>query len=42
MRFSEHFQLGMTQYELDFVDIPLETDIPLFIDPYAISIRNDP
>lgn len=39
MRFSEFFRLNLSQYELDFVDVPLETDIPLFIDPYAIAVR---
>lgn len=41
LRFSEHFNLNATQWELDFVDIPLETDICLFVDPYAISILDD-
>ena len=40
--FSECFKLNRSQYELDFVDIPVNNgDIPLFIDPYAISKRND-
>ncbi|HCS78997.1 TPA: hypothetical protein DIV55_04620 [Patescibacteria group bacterium] len=40
--FSEYFKLGKSQHELDFVDIPINTsDIPLFIDPYAISKRDD-
>jgi hypothetical protein len=42
VRFSEYFGLRAAQHELDFVDIPLETDIPLFVDPYAISVRDDP
>ena len=41
MRFSEHFRLNKEQIELDFVDIPLETDIPLYIDPHVISTRDD-
>lgn len=39
--FSEVFSLGKTQAELDFVNIPVDTDIPLFIDPFAISRRID-
>jgi hypothetical protein len=40
--FSEYFNLEKSQHELDFVDIPVNNgDIPLFIDPYAISKRND-
>lgn len=37
--FSDEFSLSKTQAELDFVNIPMETDIPLFIDPFAISRR---
>jgi len=39
--FSEVFNLGKTQAELDFVNIPVDADIPLFIDPFAISRRTD-
>lgn len=40
-RFSKVFGLTNTQAELDFVDIDLATDTPLYIDPYAIQIRAD-
>lgn len=40
-RFSQVFNLNKSQAELDFVDIPLDTDIKLFVDPYAISIRKE-
>jgi hypothetical protein len=39
--FSTHFGLGKSQAELDFVNVPIEEDIPLFIDPFAISQRSD-
>jgi hypothetical protein len=39
--FARHFRLGKTQAELDFVDVPLARDIPLFLDPFAISQRPD-
>lgn len=41
MLFTKALKIYKSQAELDFVDIPLHTDIPLFIDPYAISKRND-
>ncbi|WP_157970960.1 hypothetical protein [Pseudogemmobacter bohemicus] len=40
-KFSEHFRLGLTQAELDFVDVELNTDTQLYICPYAIQIRDD-
>ncbi|CAD7026497.1 hypothetical protein REJC140_02387 [Pseudorhizobium endolithicum] len=40
-RFSVVFGLSNTQATLDFVDIDLATDTPLYIDPYAIQIRDD-
>lgn len=41
MLFSRAFNINKHQTELDFVDIDLRGDTPLFIDPYAISKRND-
>lgn len=41
-RFSEVFGIDKTQAELDFVDVDLATDMPLFIDPFAIRQRPDP
>ncbi|MCS3600997.1 hypothetical protein M2371_000183 [Buttiauxella sp. BIGb0471] len=37
MRFSEFFNLNRSQAHLDFVDIPLDTDLPVFLDPGAIK-----
>lgn len=37
MRISEHFKLNKTQYELDFIDVELDSDIPLFIDPFYLG-----
>lgn len=35
--FSNHYRLGRLQFQLPFVDIDLDGDVPLYIDPYAIS-----
>lgn len=37
-RFSDHFGIAKPQSQLDFVDMPLDTDILLFVDPYALHI----
>ena len=40
-RFSEYFKLGLSQPELDFVDVSNEFDTPVYVDPYAIEIQDD-
>jgi hypothetical protein len=37
VRVSEYFNLGKTQPYLDFVDIRLDTDIEVFVDPTALK-----
>lgn len=39
--FSEYFGLGKSQAELDFVDIDINHDTPLYLDPYALTSRED-
>jgi hypothetical protein len=41
VNFSRYFELDKTQAELDFVDIDLESDVPLFIDPYVFGLKAD-
>lgn len=38
---SEYFRLNKSQFELDFVDVYIEGDKRLFVDPYALSKRKD-
>ena len=40
-KFSRVFQLHKSQAELDFVDVALDTDSRLFVDPFSISQRQD-
>lgn len=40
-RFSNIHHLARRQSELDFVDVLVDTDIPLFIDPFAFKIGAD-
>jgi len=39
--FAHAFQLSKTQPELDFVDVSLNTDNRLFVDPFALSQKTD-
>ena len=41
MKISQIFYLNKSQAELDFIDIDINQDIPLFLDPFFISIRSD-
>lgn len=41
MRFSEHFNLDLSQSELDFVDIDPTRDTRLYLDPLALETRQD-
>lgn len=40
-RFSAFFDLKLTQHQLDFVDVNNDADTAVYVDPYAIEIRND-
>ncbi|STX28462.1 Uncharacterised protein [Legionella beliardensis] len=41
LRISQVFNLNKSQAELDFIDIELETDISLFLDPHFLANKND-
>lgn len=40
-RFSKFFKLRLSQHQLDFVDVSNDYDLPVYVDPYAIEIRDD-
>ncbi|PMY39314.1 MULTISPECIES: hypothetical protein [Pseudomonas] len=42
MRISEFYKLDRNQSQLDFVDVRLETDVPVFLDPTAIKSLESP
>lgn len=42
IKISEIFNLEKGQRELDFIDIDIDNDLPLFVDPYFLSHRIDP
>jgi hypothetical protein len=41
MRISQRYNLNKSQAELDFIDIDTTHDIPLFVDPFFLGIKND-
>lgn len=42
MRVSEYFGLNRSQAYLDFVDVPLDTDLAVFLEPGAIKALQSP
>jgi hypothetical protein len=38
---SQAFRLNKSQLELDFVDVSLNKDNPLFLDPFAVAQQVD-
>ena len=42
MTITERFGINRKQGELDFIDIDINKDLPLFIDPYRISKLSGP
>lgn len=42
VRVSDHFKLGRSQPYLDFVDVRLDTDIEVFVDPTALRTLTSP
>jgi len=41
MKISEIFALNKQQHELDFINIDIDKEIPLFLDAYIFSVRDD-
>lgn len=42
MKISEVYKLNKKQHELDFIDIDVDKEIPLFLDAYIFSVKEDP
>lgn len=42
MKISQLFGLKKSQHELDFVDVDIDSDTPLFLDPYYIATNSFP
>lgn len=42
MRVSQYFNLGLSQGQVDFVDVPVDRDARLFVDPTAIRYAAGP
>jgi hypothetical protein len=40
-KFSKYFKLNAPQAQLDFVDVSTDYDTRVYVDPYAIEIRDD-
>src|SRR5580704_16253459 len=38
---SEMYNLQKTQYELDFVNIDPDKDLPVYLNPFVLSARSD-
>lgn len=38
MRVSEQFKLGLSQPQLDFVDVEINGDVPVFVDPQSLLL----
>lgn len=38
MRVSKHYNLNRTQASLDFVDVDISSDTPVFISPQALTM----
>jgi len=41
MRVSEYFDLGVSQYGLEFIDIDPDQDTKLYLNPHYLNARND-
>lgn len=41
MKVSEIFNLNKKQYELDFIDIDIDNEVPLFLDAHIFSWKDD-